>query len=467
MIRFVYPNVIPKEKLFIGCGRYGVFAHENIPAGYKEQEESPLTPNRLHLERTAELLAPESFDSSEIICEMQDEPERRYQGDSLDFAWVLAHISRSRKIRDRWKSRNADIWCTGLIQVRESGPMLHKVESSGFDLKLSAFLSEQNSDTLFAVPTANITKTHLEQIAGAGAQVLSLTQFQEKGLEDQTEKKTVLKVLPGELPKLTEFLFEKREGKKQAPGFTVSGRAVFLILVLIGAVWGLHYWQAAKGKAEYILICLEKGDFSQAGNMLEKSWLQNAEMQALREQMAENIGTELFFQYQKSGYPPSEFYSASALPVRGIVLTLTHRDNYRLKVERKAENPCIYLYVFQKDERGNVDWIFPNPVWKPEKNNPLFPDSFPVFIPPDKSGWLYLDEVLPETGGNIPEETIFMIASPWKALDIEEMYGVLCKETDLAKRKELLDRFVRILEKRKDAGLTSVTYQKFSFLHGE
>lgn len=459
MIRFVYPNVIPKEKLFIGCGRYGVFPHENIPAGYKEQEESPLTPNRLHLEWAAELLAPESFDSSEIICEMQDEPERRYQGDSLDFAWVLAHISRSRKIRDRWKSLNADIWCTGLIQVRELHPMLHKVESTGFDLKLSAFLSRRNSNLLFVVPTANITKTHLEQIAEAGAQVLSLTQFQEKGLEDQTEKKTVLKVLPGELPQLTDFLFEKKERKKQ--GFRIP----VLLLVLFTTLLGLHYWQSAKITAPDILICLEKGDFSQAEKMMEKAELQNTDMQVLRDQMSADISTEIFFQYQKTGQAPSEFYPVSSPDLREIVLT--HRDNYRLKLESKSQNQPVYLYVFQKDHRGNVDWIFPNPTWKPEKNNPLSPDSFPCFIPPEKTDWMYMDELSPETGGIFPEETLFMTASPWKASDIENLYGEICKETDSAKRNEQIGRFVRQLEKRKDAGLPAVVYQKLSFQHGE
>jgi len=146
---------------------------------------------------------------------------------------------------------------------------------------------------------------------------------------------------------------------------------------------------------------------------------------------------------------------------------LTHRDNYRVKVESRAETHPVWLYVFQKDEKENIDRLFPNPVWNAEKTNPLSPDSFSLFIPPDKSGWMYLDELSPENLGHVPEETLFMIASPWKAQDIEDLYGELSKETDRAKRMELVDRFVLHLEKRKDAGIPSVVCQKISFKHGE
>ncbi|NJL60307.1 MAG: DUF4384 domain-containing protein, partial [Desulfobacteraceae bacterium] len=115
------------------------------------------------------------------------------------------------------------------------------------------------------------------------------------------------------------------------------------------------------------------------------------------------------------------------------------------------------MYVFQKDTNDNIDRIFPNPVWNAD-NNPLAPDRFPLRIPPNKEEYLYVDE-MPQAA----EETIYVIASLWKAEDIEKIYGKIHQETDKGIRHQQIRQFLIMLELRKNAGLPSVFYKEFSF----
>lgn len=455
MIHFAYPNVIPKESRFIGCGRYGVFTHNEIPEGYREAETAPPTPNKNDLLRAAEILAPESYDSPLHICEFRDETEYPYRGDSLDFAWVLAHVSRSRQLGIR---EYGDIWCTGVIKVQEPRPMLYSVLSEGFDLKLKAFLSDENHDRLFLVPMTNITKVHGDQIADAGAQVLSIGDLQQKGFS-RLQKKTVLKVPSDGLPQLVKLLFEKKKIPPPVPGWPVL--LIFLCLAL--AAGGIYLFRGEKISARVLLTCLEQGEFSRAEKMMAKADPENGEIQRIREQMSAPLHAEIFFQFQKPGQKPSDYIPADSQTVRETILT--HRDNYRLHIGRKSGNSPVWLYVFQKDQQGYTDRLFPHLLWKPLKENPLYPEDFPCRIPPDPGEWLWLDEITARER-ELPDETLYIIASFWKAGDVEELFKEIQGETDSRKRREFMDRFIRQMEKRKEAGLPSVFFEKITFRHG-
>jgi len=91
-------------------------------------------------------------------------------------------------------------------------------------------------------------------------------------------------------------------------------------------------------------------------------------------------------------------------------------------------------------------------------------------IPPENE-WLSLDELPPYESGFL-HETLYVIASPWRAGDIEECYYKILKETEENKEEteeieddKSLRNFLDILHLRRDSELASVFYEEFSFKH--
>ncbi|OQX02287.1 MAG: hypothetical protein BWK80_58200 [Desulfobacteraceae bacterium IS3] len=201
MIHFAYPNVKTTSGRFIGCGRY--IASEHKPEGY--EIPSKIIDNEKP-ENAAQILAYESFQTNKIICEKRDRPEYAYQGNSLHLSYLLALISRSRKVK---LNIDADIWCTGSIDVTDGNPFLNRVIDNGFDIKLrQGFLSEENQDKLFIVPNENFLPAHQDLCEQKNANVFSVEQFREKFTEYDFKTKTVLKVCRDELHALISLVFE-------------------------------------------------------------------------------------------------------------------------------------------------------------------------------------------------------------------------------------------------------------------
>ncbi len=97
MIHFAYPNVIPRESKFLGCGRYVAAFLGEAPEPHYELVELNV-PNIQEIHLAALQLAPESTDSKQVIYERKDVSSQRYPGESRDLAYLLALISRSREI---------------------------------------------------------------------------------------------------------------------------------------------------------------------------------------------------------------------------------------------------------------------------------------------------------------------------------------------------------------------------------
>ncbi len=470
MIHFAYPNVIPRDSEFIGCGRFASFLPGNIPK--KEYKKAILeTPNRKAVMRAAALLASDSFKSEKIIYELKDEPDRTYRGDSMDLAYLLSYISCSRKLRLQRSKKRTDIWCTGCVSIAGATPLLDDVDNTGFDLKMKGFLSEKNSDTLFILPAGNFKDLSPEkhkEIRENKVRCLSVDEFKHLPARDIFEQKTILKVLPDELPELADALFAKPPEKVDVPE-TKTGTlkklfACFALLMLIASAWGL-YWFSEKLPVESVIVeCLENGEFFKADKLIKKSSPKNMEVQRLRQQINTPVKIDVKFQFQKAGHPPSKLYPVESDMLKRIILT--HKDNYRLQISNASQSESLYLYVFQKDHLDNIDRLFPKPEWH-NNNNPLRYREFPCRIPPDKGNWMYLDEIAFQENGYVSEETIYIIASPWKAEDMENLYGEIYKETVQKDRYKQLGRFLRQLRLREDSGFQSVFYKKISFKHGQ
>ncbi len=214
---FVYPNVKLSQQQFIGCGRYIAndtslgenFKPATLGIGGKIEE----------LYIIASILAPESSEMGKRIYEIQDIPGIIYRGKSQNFAYLLVLISRSRKIK--LEGIHGDIWCTGSIRLLEGkNPILETIDPTVFGINLEAFLSKENHDKLFIIPSSALLPSHYQILREMGKylNIVSLTQFQKLSTQEFAERKTILKVFENELEVLINIIFHppqhyKNQGK--------------------------------------------------------------------------------------------------------------------------------------------------------------------------------------------------------------------------------------------------------------
>jgi len=472
MHRFAYPNVIPKkaEAQFIGCGRYKAMPSERAGTEDIAIKDGPETPDLSHLRRSVEILAPDSYDSEKIIFEKKDRPDRIYRGNSADLAWLLAHINRARSLAFPNLNYPDDIWCTGIVKFKEQTQtsILSEVDSKGFRIKLNAFLADENPDKLFIAPTANVDDHELEQIINnKNAELLSLTQFNASDKNSACARKTIIKVLSNEIPALIGLFFEhpsqntpERKKEKTRRLFLIG--AITLLLLLFGGWFIYEYWD--KVSPHQVIDSVENGEFAQAAILLKKVSTKNAELSLLREMLDNTIKLTLKFEYRPSDDPSAPIVRQDFTETHNTILNHTH--DYRLLITTSAAPMPLYLYVYQEDWRGKADPLFPNPVWNPGQNNPIRPAEFPYYIPADANGWFYMDKLSFSDATKTAQETVYVIASPWKAKDIEKAYGEIHLQTDPAIRKTKLTRFVQRLKLRHNSGFKCFYFGSFSFQHG-
>lgn len=206
-IHLAYPNVIPREGKFVGCGRYIAAALGAAPDDRYALVELNI-PNITEVHVAALQLAPETVDSKLVIYERKDVAAQAYVGESKDLAYVLALISRSRTLRFPEEALQGDVWCTGRIDIKgDQTPFLKAVDATGFVYKLEAFLAETTPDRLFVAPAANILPVHEALFHQRHVQVVSVAQFQHFSAEDLLLRKTIVKVRGDELEAIVKLLF--------------------------------------------------------------------------------------------------------------------------------------------------------------------------------------------------------------------------------------------------------------------
>ncbi len=208
---FAYPNVKLTKGSFIGCGRY--LASEDDPGEGYDLAAPKITKTITRVRMASSVLAPESSDITRDIYEVKDDPREKYVGDSQALAYLLALVSRSRDIRPDMAGH--DLWCTGSIDIADGKrPILDAVDFEGFNIKLNAFLFEQERDTLFVVPAPIIQPVHEALFKKHDVCVISLTQASDLSADENFRGKTVLLVPPFSLNVLLEALFETPEEKE-------------------------------------------------------------------------------------------------------------------------------------------------------------------------------------------------------------------------------------------------------------
>ncbi|MDM8524958.1 CHASE2 domain-containing protein [Desulfococcaceae bacterium HSG8] len=228
MTYFVYPNANIKSKQFEGLGIFEASSLDKEPStGYKIANNlQGRTVRFTETRHSAVILAPDSAETGLIIYEKKED---NFIGDSLDLAYLLALISRSRKLR----FKTDGIWSTGQIDIKGTRPYLKAVDFEGFDIKLDGFLSEKTNEKLFIVPEGNIQhKRREELIKTKDVRILTLNQFK---YSDQ--KKTILEVQGDQLDLLVKKIFKPKLSLPSLP----DPKTILLVIFAVS----LLFWTQA------------------------------------------------------------------------------------------------------------------------------------------------------------------------------------------------------------------------------
>ena len=203
MTHFAFPNVEVLHAAFIGCGRY--LAAPSAPGADYTAPTSVII-NQAAADRAIALLTHEAASSGACLYEKKDRPDKKYVGESMHLAYFLASCHRLRRLHRAWPR---DIWSSGRIAIADDRhPLAQEVGSEEeFALKLAAFLAEENPDTLFIVPAANMRPARVERCRAAQATVLSLDDFRALPAPEGVSGKIILTLRPDELDALILALF--------------------------------------------------------------------------------------------------------------------------------------------------------------------------------------------------------------------------------------------------------------------
>jgi len=199
----------------------------------------------------------------------------------------------------------------------------------------------------------------------------------------------------------------------------------------------------------------EKGKLAELKRELDNSEAGAApEVAKLRQEMDTKLEMVIKFQYQRPYARPTEKIALTSTKLTN--LKLTPKDNYRMFIETLSPS---YLYVFQVDAEGRVDRLFPNPFYN-KTDNPVLP-LLSLQIPYSHTEWLYLEEVARDAPPR--KNTLYFLASPWPAKQLDELYGKLHKETNREVRNEILNEFMAALNVWKTAGVPACFFKELSF----
>lgn len=255
----------------------------------------------------------------------------------------------------------------------------------------------------------------------------------------------------------------KKGGGGSGPGVQKIGIGLLAFLLLAALVGGIYFIASSLGGSSgvnKIIGLLENGEFDKAVELAESVSKPDEEMEKMIEQIETRIRPSVQFQYRNangSASQPEEFGSSDL-----DNLLLTKNDDFRISLNPDSENGDLYFDVFHIDWKGKVYRLFPESKFT-KTANPV-PEDETVTLP-EGDDWFFPDALSNE--GDIPVmESIHVIASYWKAGDVESLFNDVEKEKNSKKREKLVAEFVKRLEIRKNGKHPFLYYGKISFMHG-
>jgi len=202
MKHFAYPNATTFDDSsfeFIGCGRFSVFKTNHQPEGYQKAE-----PNTMSCNNVIKFVSQDPFFKSitdNDIYEITDK-DFPYIGCSLDLALYLSYINKYRDLKPAFIHFKGDIWATG--EIGDNG--LLPVEQKQFEVKLKAFLSDNNKDSLFICPAGNFAENLKVVLKDSNPIIANIINLKQK-MYNISDNKLILLVNENELADLNDLLF--------------------------------------------------------------------------------------------------------------------------------------------------------------------------------------------------------------------------------------------------------------------
>lgn len=288
---------------------------------------------------------------------------------------------------------------------------------------------------------------------------------------DKTEKLKILATqlkLSNQMDELIkkgkqEYLQAKREALRKTlnlqTGQEIPSKDLQPLCILARKMDMVTAVQGCSVPTEDITALLAQGEFTKARELC-RSVADDTQGRRLCTEIETPLTADASLQYQMDGKEASAIIPVDATELSG--LTLTNKDNYRLMFSVSQDD--VFFYVFQKDHYGEIKRLFPDPVWSRGVDNPV--QKSKRYQIPGEREWLYLDE-LPAAQSDPIAEYLYIIASPWRAKDIEHAYGKIHEATTPDVRKELVEKFMQQLQVRKDPSFKCLFYKEFLFKHGK
>lgn len=243
----------------------------------------------------------------------------------------------------------------------------------------------------------------------------------------------------------------------------LKGRTiVFIIAVTFFAMFVIHGLIAP----QIAIGLIENSALKTATHYLKISrWLAffNIEVDTISNRLNEPFHIEASLIVKRSDKPiQDKLYPFNAS--KDSKIALTPKDYYKVIIEMNPSRMFLYIYETEMDY-GHVSRLFP-----PElsmETSALVQNKSIINVPDGVNRWRQLTEHSESTATTI---TIHLLATPWRAKDIESVYQEIDRrlqsdKLSIKERKMLVTRLLSRIDARVDSHLNCFFYSHLSFQH--
>lgn len=376
-----------------------------------------------------------------------DEVTKKADGKSAGLAFALKFAHKV-LIKERGIPPDFQISATGAISDHTADARVTRVD--GINKKVAAAIAVLKEGDLLFYPEAN----------DADLDATWRTKAEHNGIRLKpvaTVAEAIKVLLPAEpSPK------QKKENSRFLK--SAQNKLLFLLGALVVAALILLFNTGNPCSGEQlknIYALIESGDFWQAKAVLESclneddggacSQSNPEAFQALWQQIHSKLYVGLAFEYKRKN--PLNNHAPDTTPFEN--LTLQVGDGYRFSFE--PDTAC-YAYFLQFNSEFEVELLFPLSSFAME--NHLLDGMIKHQIPAGDNFFLLSDST------HQGDLTLYLIASYWRAKDLEEAYEALDNSEPMdsqAVRKNLLDRIL-LRQRAIEDGFGGIFFEKKSFL---
>ena len=396
MINFIYPTITEDEDtvFFTGCGYFSTNKKGNDSFNAADDDDLEF------ISRVFSILFP-GWLKRDPIFDILPKGLQEVQGFSKGLAYFLTLAKLSKSLRPDILDTGKNVWCTGVIHnYEDEKPILNRVDPHFFDVKLAAFLSEEenpNSDFLFIAPESNIRSEQEKAINNANAKLYNLSDLKNKK-HLSFKQKTVLIVNADQLKDIVNFLFIKNSKKKLTP--TKKAYAVLMVIFVLFFFFN-----------DKILTTLKFDEYKKPLDQLNPEIIEVLQLAYNKKLVYAPIAISATIRIK------SKIDKSAWIPMQNGDI-LTSNDRYQIVI---FSNSSAHIYVLQIDSQGKLDWLFPSNSFPYSRGKNPIPEMEEIHIP-SKNETYFLDD-------NQGVEHLYIIATKNRWTELEEKLSELGEKT--------------------------------------